>query len=65
VRVAERAPFWLGVALTERAEQQGRRGDEPVAAAGLEEARDIFERLRATPWIARVDGLVVERSSVG
>ncbi len=37
-------PFWLAVTLLEL-------GDEP----GLAEAREIFERLGATPWLERVD----------
>jgi predicted ATPase/class 3 adenylate cyclase len=36
-------PFWLGVTLLEQ-------GEEP----GLAEARKIFERLEATPWLERV-----------
>ncbi len=47
--------FWRAVTQLEHAEwllAQG-RGDE--AAGLLDEARDIFERLRATPWLERVD----------
>jgi hypothetical protein len=49
------APFDLAVTLLEHAEwllAQGRPGD---AAPLLEEARPIFERLRATPWLERLD----------
>jgi len=59
------APFWLAVTLTERAEQHVRRGDEPVAAAAAGEAREIFERLRATPWLERLDEPAVRSSTVG
>jgi hypothetical protein len=36
-------PFWLAVTLLEQGEE-----------AGLAEAREIFARLQATPWLARV-----------
>jgi hypothetical protein len=36
-------PFYLGVALLD--------------AGLLDEARQVFEQLRATPWVARVDAL--------
>jgi class 3 adenylate cyclase/tetratricopeptide (TPR) repeat protein len=39
-------PFWLAVTLLEKAELTG--GEEPLA-----EAREIFEGLKATPWISR------------
>ncbi len=46
-------PFWLAVTLLEHGEllvERGRAGDaEPLLA----EAREIFERLEATPWLAR------------
>ncbi|MFN8186801.1 MAG: adenylate/guanylate cyclase domain-containing protein [Gaiellales bacterium] len=48
-------PFWLAVTLVESAELLvGRR--EPAAAAEplLEEARGIFERLGAQPWLDRL-----------
>ena len=35
-------PFWVAVTLLEQGE-----------AAGLDEAREIFERLEATPWLER------------
>ena len=43
-------PFWLAVTLLEH-------GEEP----GLAEAREIFERLEATPWLERVTAAVAER----
>jgi len=46
-------PFWLAVVLLEHAEllvRQGRPGD---AEAQLAEAREIFERLEARPWLER------------
>jgi hypothetical protein len=39
-------PFWLAVALLEHAELTGDR-------ASLDEARSIFEELKATPWLER------------
>ena len=48
-------PFWLAVTLLEHAEllaAQDRRDDaQPL----LTEAREIFERLKAKPWIERTD----------
>ena len=41
-------PFWLAVTLLEHGELTG-------DAALLDEAREIFERLEATPWLERVD----------
>jgi class 3 adenylate cyclase/predicted ATPase len=48
-------PFWLAVSLTEHGEwlaDQGRAADaEPLVT----EAREIFERLEANPWLERLD----------
>jgi class 3 adenylate cyclase/tetratricopeptide (TPR) repeat protein len=47
-------PFWLSVVQLEHAElllEHGRDGD---AAELLDEARQTFERLEATPWLERV-----------
>jgi class 3 adenylate cyclase/tetratricopeptide (TPR) repeat protein len=43
-------PFWLGVTLLEA-------GEEP----GLAEAREIFERLGATPWLEQVSAAASDR----
>jgi len=45
-------PFWLGVTLLEH-------GEEP----GLAEARQIFERLEATPWLERVTAAAAEHQA--
>jgi class 3 adenylate cyclase/tetratricopeptide (TPR) repeat protein len=48
-------PFYLGVVLAEHGEwlvEQGRAGE---AEAVLAEAREIFERLEARPWLERLD----------
>ncbi len=49
-------PFNLGQALIDHAEVLRARGDDQAPAL-LAEARTIFERLRATPWLERVDQL--------
>jgi tetratricopeptide (TPR) repeat protein len=46
-------PFWLGVTLLEH-------GEEP----GLAEAREIFERLEARPWLERLDAVAPVRAEV-
>jgi predicted ATPase/class 3 adenylate cyclase len=43
-------PFWLAVTLLEHAEEPG-----------LAEAREIFERLEATPWLERVEAAAAEQ----
>jgi class 3 adenylate cyclase/tetratricopeptide (TPR) repeat protein len=45
-----RTPFWLAVTLTQHAELIG----GPQAARFRDEAREIFERIGATPWLDRV-----------
>jgi hypothetical protein len=45
-------PFWVAVTLLEQGE-----------AAGLAEAREIFERLEATPWLARVTAAAAEQQA--
>ena len=42
--------FWLAVTLLEHGE-----------SAGLAEAHEIFERLRATPWLDRVTAAQAEQ----
>ena len=50
-------PFWLAVTLLEHGELTG---DESL----LDEAREIFERLKATPWLERA-GARHDRVAVG
>jgi tetratricopeptide (TPR) repeat protein len=50
-------PFWLAVTLLEQAEWLVARGRAEDAAPMLDEAREIFERLEARPFIIRVAGL--------
>jgi len=47
-------PFDRGVVLLEHGEWLGSEGRPREAAPLLAEAREIFERLRATPWLERV-----------
>ncbi len=48
------APFWLAVTLLEQAELLVTLGRASEAGTGLSEAREIFERLEARPWLDRV-----------
>jgi hypothetical protein len=50
-------PFWLAVTLLEHAEASG---DE----SQLVEAREIFEELKAGPWLDRADSIGADRSAV-
>jgi tetratricopeptide (TPR) repeat protein len=51
-------PFWLAVTLLERAEWLIAMG-KTVEEEALAEAREIFERLKATPWLDRVNALAI------
>jgi predicted ATPase/class 3 adenylate cyclase len=46
-------PFWLAVTLTEQAEWLASDDRAEEAERQLEEARGIFARLEATPWLER------------
>jgi hypothetical protein len=48
-------PFHVAVAQAERAERLVAAGQAVEAARLLAQARDTFERLRALPWLDRVD----------
>jgi class 3 adenylate cyclase/tetratricopeptide (TPR) repeat protein len=48
-------PFWLAVTLTEKGEWLKEQGRAEEAEPVLSEARAIFERLKAAPWLERVD----------
>ena len=50
-------PFWLAVTLLEHGELTG-------DASLLDEAREIFERLGAAPWLERVDAVQGKRAEV-
>jgi tetratricopeptide (TPR) repeat protein len=51
------APFVLGQVLLDRAELLVGAGREEEAASDLAEATEIFTRLRATPWLERVQAV--------
>jgi predicted ATPase len=48
-------PFWLAVTLLEHGEKLAEQGRREEAEALLDEARAIFERLEATPWLERLE----------
>jgi predicted ATPase/class 3 adenylate cyclase len=50
-------PFWLAVTQLERAELLVEHDRTAEAEPFLAEAREIFERLDATPWLERLDGV--------
>jgi tetratricopeptide (TPR) repeat protein len=58
-------PFYLAVSLLEHAEWLAERGRAEDAAPFLAEAREIFERLGAKPWLERLAaGETKERARV-
>jgi tetratricopeptide (TPR) repeat protein len=52
-------PFWLAVTLLEHGELLGEQGRADEAEPLLAEAREIFERLGATPWAERARAVEV------
>ncbi len=50
-------PFWLAVTLLEHGEWLAGGSREGDAGPLLAEAREIFDRLEAVPWLERVDAL--------
>ena len=48
-------PFWLAVALLEHGEWLVAQGRAEEAESLLAEAREIFERLEARPWLERLE----------
>jgi hypothetical protein len=54
-------PFWLGVTLLEQAEAVG---DGAEAVRLRTDAREIFERLGATPWVERTGARVPAEAAV-
>ena len=52
-------PFFLAVTQLEHAEWLAARGDAADAAALQSAAREVFDRLRARPWLERADRLEV------
>jgi tetratricopeptide (TPR) repeat protein len=50
-------PFWVAVTLTEHSEWLVGESRSVDADPRLAEAREIFERLGATPWLERIEGV--------
>jgi class 3 adenylate cyclase len=50
-------PFWLAVTLLEHAEWLAAAGRAAESEPLVREAREIFERLRAAPWLERAERL--------
>ena len=55
-------PFWLALTELEHAESLSAQGRASEAEALLAEAREIFARLEATPWLERAAGREPEAS---
>jgi class 3 adenylate cyclase/tetratricopeptide (TPR) repeat protein len=58
-------PFWMAVTLLEHAEWLVREARPEDAKPLLDEAREIFERLEASPWVERVEAIPVGRAAIG
>ncbi len=56
--------FWLAVTLLEHGELLTGQGKPEVAEPLLAEARKIFERLGAAPWLERLDVVSPPRAGV-
>jgi tetratricopeptide (TPR) repeat protein len=54
-------PLWLAIVLLEHAEFLANHARDADAAPVLDEAREIFDRLDARPWLERIDTLGVRR----
>ncbi|MDP9342774.1 MAG: AAA family ATPase [Actinomycetota bacterium] len=50
-------PFWLAVSLLEHGDWLVSQGRAEEAGPLLEEAREIFEGLKAQPWLERLEGV--------
>ena len=57
-------PFDLAVTLLEHGTWLLERGDRERARPLVDEAREIFDRLQATPWLERVEALESEQTLV-
>jgi class 3 adenylate cyclase/tetratricopeptide (TPR) repeat protein len=58
------APYWLAVTLAEHGEWLVAQGRTEEAESHLTEAREIFERLEARPWLERLDSVAPTRAEV-
>jgi len=59
------AMFWAAVTLVEQGEWLASQGRAEDAAPTLDEARTIFERLKATPWLERIERVPVPLADAG
>jgi ATP/maltotriose-dependent transcriptional regulator MalT len=57
-------PFWLACTQLEQAEWLATQSRTEEAEPLLTEARETFERLRATPWLERADALAARLPQV-
>lgn len=57
-------PFWLAVTLAEHGEWLVGQGQPAEAEPLLAEAREIFERLKARPWLERLDKVAIAKTPV-
>ena len=57
-------PFWLAVTLLEHGEWLAGEGQPSKAAPLLAQAREIFERLAASPWLERVTAAAAVQAQV-
>jgi class 3 adenylate cyclase/tetratricopeptide (TPR) repeat protein len=58
-------PFWMAVTLLEHGEWLVRQERSEDAKPLLDEAREIFERLQAVPWLERADSVYVGGTAIG
>jgi class 3 adenylate cyclase/tetratricopeptide (TPR) repeat protein len=58
-------PFWLAVTLTQHTEWLAGRDRAEEAAPLVKEARTIFERLQAAPWLDRIGKVAGNQVSSG
>ena len=57
-------PWWLAVSLLEQGEALARNGEPAEAGAVLDEAKAIFERLGAEPWLERLASTQAESGAL-
>jgi hypothetical protein len=57
-------PFWLAVTLLEHGEWLTAVGRADEAQSTLDEARTLFQKLKARPWLERLERLAVDSTVV-
>jgi len=58
-------PFLRALTLLERGEWLAAHGRTPDAKPFLDEAREVFERLKARPWLERLGNVVSAKAEAG